>query len=155
MNLICQRFNMIEEIKDLFYQEKYSEVIKIYNQLNEKEIYDFKYLYYGLLSCIGLDDIYLALSMIKKYPLISEPEIKSYLEEDGANFINLLKLEEDIQKTLFVCLYLQGNKDNESILKNIEANINYFELIGSLYELGYNNNVIKELTNIGHMIFKI
>lgn len=146
---------MIEEIKDLFYQEKYSEVIKIYNQLNEKEIYDFKYLYYGLLSCIGLDDIYLALSMIKKYPLISEPEIKSYLEEDGANFINLLKLEEDIQKTLFVCLYLQGNKDNESILKNIEANINYFELIGSLYELGYNNNVIKELTNIGHMIFKI
>ena len=146
---------MIEEIKDLFYQEKYSEVIKIYNQLNEKEIYDFKYLYYGLLSCIGLDDIYLALSMIKKYPLISEPEIKSYLEEDGANFINLLKLEEDIQKTLFVCLYLQGNKDNESILKNIEANINYFELIGSLYELGYNNNVIKELTNMGHIIFKI
>lgn len=155
MNLIYRRFNMIEEIKELFYQEKYQEVVEIVNKLKKEEIYDFKYLYYGLFSCIGLDDIYLALSMIKKYPLLEDPEIKSFLEVDGANFINILKLDEDIQKALIVCLYLQGNKDTESILKNIEANINYFELIGSLYELGYNNNVIKELTNIGHVIYKI
>lgn len=146
---------MLVEIKEKFYQENFNEVIKIFNHLDELKIYDYNYLYYGLLACIGLDDIYLGLSIIKKYPLLNDEEIKNYLEVDGANYINILKLDINIQKALIVALYLLRNKDNESILKNIEANINYFELIGSLYEIGYDNSVIKELTNIGHIIFKI
>ena len=53
--------NMLEEIKEKFYQENFKEVIKIFNRLVEEEIYDYQYLYYGLLSCLGLDDIYLGL----------------------------------------------------------------------------------------------
>ena len=35
MNLIYRRFNMIEEIKELFYQEKYQEVVEIVNKLKK------------------------------------------------------------------------------------------------------------------------
>lgn len=146
---------MINKIKERFFDEDYKEVLEIFNQLINEENYHFSYLYYGLLSCIALDDIYLGLSIIKKYPLLNDEEIKSYLEKDGANFINLKRLDLDIQKALIITLYLLNNKDYESILNRIDANINYFELIGSLYELGYDNCVIKELTSIGHMIFKI
>ena len=146
---------MIETIKELFYEEQYKDIIKIFNRLNDQELYDFEYLYYAILSCIALDDLYLGLSIIRNYPLLEDDEIKSYLEDDGANFINILKTNELVQKALIVCLYLDRNKNNTSILKSIEANINYFELIGSLYEIGYSNNVIKELTNVGHIIFKI
>ena len=146
---------MIEDIKELFFSEDYQGVIKTYNQYKENNSLDYNCLYYALLSCIGLDDIYLGLSIIKNCSLLHDEETNSLIEADGANFINMLKCNEDMQKALVICLYLENNKNNSSILKNIEANINYFELIGSLYELGYNNNVIKELTNIGHMIYKI
>lgn len=146
---------MIDSIKELFFNEDYQGVIKLYNQLKDKEIYDFEYLYYALLACLGLDDAYLGLSIMKNNPLLENEELASLIETGGANFINILKCDEGMQKALFICLYLDYNKDYPSILKNIEANINYFELIGSLYELGYSNNVIKELTNVGHIIFKI
>lgn len=146
---------MIEKIKELFYNEDYQGVIKIYETIKETEEYNYLYLYYALLSCIGLDDVYRGLSIIKNDPLLNDKETESLIEADGANFINILKHDEGMQKALVICLYLDNNKNYPSILKNIEANINYFELIGSLYELGYSNNVIKELTNMGHIIFKI
>lgn len=141
-------YNML--FKSLFYIEEYDDVIILYNKLIKYEIESYEGIYYTLLSCIANDDIFLGLSIIKKSILLNNEEIKCYREIDGANYINLLKENEDIEKALIVTLFVENHFN-----KCDELAVGYFENVGSLYEMGYSIEIVKELTTVGHMIFKI
>ena len=47
------------------------------------------------------------------------------------------------------------NSHKESDVNDIDTGFSYFEMIGSLYEIGYSSSLIKELTSIGHELFKM
>lgn len=143
-------------VLSLFYYEDFEEVIKIVSDLSKKEIESFSLIYYALLSSMASDDYYLGLSVLNKYKMMNKEEIKAYREIDGANYLNLLHEKEDMQKALLISLFLENQKDNnDNEEAKMEIALNYFELLGSLYEMGYSNKVIKELTSIGHILFKI
>ena len=132
-------FDEIEEIENL---------IKIVNKeyLDNNEI-----LYYLLLGLIGNKKINRAKGLIEESNLINNN--KDFFLDDSASFINLLNEDYDLQKVIIISLFLiRGTLFTNDYS---EMEINYFELIGQLYEIGYSKEVIDELNNDGLKVFNI
>ena len=145
--------NVSMDFKDLFLNEEYDTCISSFHELMKEEKEDLESCYYALLSLIGNNDLYQALSIIKKSKILNSELIKSYLDSEGANLINLLNENDEIKKVVIVINFISNHKEDDMADPN--ACMDYFEMIGSLYELGYASGIVKELTSIGHMLFKM
>ena len=136
-----------------FYNEEYVECINCFQERIKEEKEDLKIAFYALLSTIGENDLYLGLSLMKKSKLLNNEIIKSYLDIEAPSLVNLLVEKEDLQKVVIVMMFINSHK--ESDVNDVDTGLSYFEMIGSLYEIGYSSSLIKELTSIGHELFKM
>ena len=137
-----------ELVKSAFYLKIYDEAILLGEEL-----------YYVLLSTLASNDIYHAFSIIKRSKVITHPANEQYLISDGANYSNLLRISYKTPSVLL--LFIIVNLINGLIVEanlGIEITLEYIfgrmlELIDQLYELGYHNDIISELTEKVKMIF--
>ena len=140
-------------LRDIFFSEEYQDCIDYYKDKVKNNSEDLESIYYALLSTMGLNDIYQGLSIVKKSELLNKKEIKDYLDLESASLINLLVENEDLQKVVIIIRFLNNHLNSD--MNDAEVGMSFFEMIGSLYELGYKNTLIKKLTSIGHMLFKM
>ena len=163
---ISEFIKVYEYIGESYFNlERFDLIIKMYDNLCKIKIDSYPILMYTLLSCIGLKDVYLALSYMKRSKLLTD-DLKWYLDEDGCNYYNYLKENKDIQLLLIVVVFIKNNANmliNNMLLEDSEKNINaksceigvsFYELISTLYEIGYSMEVIKRLNEIGYILFK-
>ena len=133
--------------------EKFDLLIEMYSKLQKVKMETYPLCMYTLLACVGLKDVYLAISYIRKSNCLKE--LKWYLSEDGSNYYNFLKESIDVQMLLIVVTFinkLECEIDEDSF--EYSAGVTYYELISLLFEIGYSKEVIKRLTEIGYILFK-
>ena len=148
-----------ELVKSAFYLKIYDEAILLGEELLKRGYESHEELYYVLLSTLASNDIYHAFSIIKRSKVITHPANEQYLISDGANYSNLLRISYKTPSVLL--LFIIVNLINGSIVEanlGIEITLEYIfgrmlELIDQLYELGYHNDIISELTEKVKMIF--
>lgn len=148
-----------ELIISAFNLKYYNEVILIGEELLKVEYETDKGMYYILLSCLVNNDIYHALSIIKRSKLINHPEIKRYLETDGANLSLVLGMSnKDFNLKMLIIIVNLINGIGIEMMMGIDTSLEYIfgrmlELIDQLYEMGYPLEIIEELTNKVKMLF--
>ena len=147
------KFDMDINFQDAFLNEEYEKCIDTYKDEIKEDKENLVDAYYTLASIIASNDIYLGLSIIKKSKLLNDEEIKAYLDKEGANLVNLLVESDDMKKVVILLMFISSHKDCD--MNDIEVGLSFFEMIDSLYEIGYSSNIIKELTSVGHMLFKM
>ena len=147
------KFDMDINFQDAFLNEEYEKCIDTYKDEIKEEKENLGDAYYMLASVIASNDIYLGLSIITKSKLLNMVDITTYLDKEGANLINLLVESDDMKKVIILLMFINSHKDGD--MNDIEVGLSFFEMIDSLYEIGYSSNIIKELTSVGHMLFKI
>lgn len=133
--------------------EKFDLLIEMYSKLQKVKMETYPLCMYTLLACVGLKDVYLAISYIRKSNCLKE--LKWYLSEDGSNYYNFLRESIDVQMLLIVVTFinkLECEIDEDSF--EYSAGVTYYELISLLFEIGYSKEVIKRLTEIGYILFK-
>lgn len=148
-----------ELVKSAFYLKIYDEAILLGEELLKRGYESHEELYYVLLSTLASNDIYHAFSIIKRSKVITRPANEQYLISDGANYSNLLRISYKTPSVLL--LFIIVNLINGLIVEanlGIEITLEYIfgrmlELIDQLYELGYHNDIISELTEKVKMIF--
>ena len=149
-----QENDVIEVLYQYFNKSNFDEIEEIENLIkivNKDYLENNEILYYLLLGLIGNKKINRAKSLIEESGLVKNN--RDFFEDDSASFINLLSEDEDLQKVIIISLFLVRSTLFNNDFSELE--INYFELIGSLYELGYSKKVIEELNNDGLKIFKL
>lgn len=136
-----------------FNLEKFETLIEIYTKLQKVKMESYPLCMYTLLACVGLKDVYLAISYINKSSVLKE--LKWYLSEDGCNYYNYLNESIDIQLLLIVVTFINKIKNSSCIdSEDLSYGVDFYELISQLYEIGYSKEVIKRLTEIGYILFK-
>lgn len=160
MQISFEEFRKLNEndLADLLYQyfnkSQFDEIEEIENLIkivNKDYLENNEILYYLLLGLIGNKKLNRAKGLIEESNLLSNN--KDYFEEDSASFTNLLSNDYSLQKVVIIALFLIRCTLFTNDYSELE--INYYELISSLYELGYSKKVIDELNNDGFKIFKI
>ena len=141
------------DFKDLFLCEEYEKITSAFQEEIKEDKENLSDAYYMLASVIASNDIYLGLSIIKKSKILNKEEITSYLDKEGANLVNLLVESDEIKKVVILLTFINSHKECD--MDEAEVGLSFFELIDSLYEIGYSSNIIKELTSVGHMLFKM
>ena len=147
------KFDMDINFQDAFLNEEYEKCIDTYKDEIKEEKENLGDAYYMLASVIASNDIYLGLSIIKKSKLLNMVDITTYLDKEGANLINLLVESDDMKKVVILLMFINSHKDGD--MNDVEVGLSFFEMIDSLYEIGYSSNIIKEMTSVGHMLFKM
>ena len=116
-------------------------------------------MYYILLSCLVNNDIFHALSIIKRSKIINYPETKRYLEADGANLSLVLGMtNKDLDLKLLIIIVNLINGIGIEMMMGINTSLEYIfgrmlELVDQLYEMGYPIEIIEELTIKVKMLF--
>lgn len=149
-----QENDLVEVLYQYFNKSNFDEIEEIENLIkivNKDYLENNEILYYLLLGLIGNKKINRAKSLIEESGLVKNN--RDFFEDDSASFVNLLSEDEDLQKVIIISLFLVRSTLFNNDFSELE--INYFELIGSLYELGYSKKVIEELNNDGLKIFKL
>ena len=75
---------------------------------------------------------------------------------DEATYSSLINLNDDVKKTGVIAKFLKELLKESSINDNLEEGyigIRYFELVNTLWEIGFSKEFVKELINIANMIF--
>ena len=153
-NDIEDKVKVYEYIFESYFNlEKFDILIQMYNDLLKVKIESYPLCMYTLLACVGLKDVYLAISYIRRSKLLKE-NLKWYLDEDGSNYYNFLKENVDIQMLLIVVTCINKLECNLDESFEYSAGVSYYELISLLFEIGYSKEVIKRLTEIGYILFK-
>ncbi len=148
-------------VKSSFYLRKYDQVIILYFEFLKNNIETDEILYYTLLAHIALVDIYQALSIINKSSILNDSSILEYLEVDGANYSNLIKtnkLAKEKQLVILITNFIKGIA--RELANNITIDQEYillrlFDLINTLYEIGYYDELIQELLDVLKIIFEL
>ena len=138
-------------IKSALYLHQYNDVIMLGDRMIH-ESYDAIYLM--LLAALANNDIFTAMSIIKRSQLLNSPDVKSYLEIDGANYHLLINCPKDQSKALILCNLIEGmiKETAGSITKEYIA-IRLCDLIDVIYEIGYDEEIVLELANIVKVLF--
>ena len=116
-------------------------------------------LYYLLLSYLGQKDLYGALALIKKSRLLQQKEYSAFHNPENANYAQLLNLPDaDLYERLaiLVMLYWESlwrefsydNCQDEALLL-----VRWFDLLNTLYELGYPKEMMDELQKVASIVF--
>ena len=139
--------------RDDFLNEEYDKCIDEFKKEIKEDKEEYDSAYYMLASILASNDIYLGLSIIKKSKLLNQESITAYLDKEGANLVNLLVENDEVKKVVVLLMFINSHKDCD--MNDTESYLSFFEMIDSLYEIGYSSEIIKELTSIGHIIFKM
>ena len=139
--------------RDDFLNEEYDKCIDEFKKEIKEDKEEYDSAYYMLASILASNDIYLGLSIIKKSKLLNQESITAYLDKEGANLVNLLVENDEVKKVVVLLMFINSHKDCD--MNDTESYLSFFEMIDSLYEIGYSSEIIKELTNVGHIIFKM
>lgn len=152
-NLDNIKTNLDNFIIFLFELDKFNYIDKLYIHLQENGIESYTILTYELIITF-VNDIYKALSIINNSKLFNET-INNYYEDGGANYINLLKENKEI-KLAYIFIDFIKHMAMINICNSCDNNIvvKYYELISFLYEIGYEEEIIDRLNEIGYKIFK-
>lgn len=148
-------------VEALFYCRQFDTIITFVESLRDKGFEEFLWYFYAFASIIGNDDIYLAKTIIKKSKLLNDPDIQFYYSEDGANYVNILGMNDAILDTQAPCLIMINFINDlifESLQKTLNANyvvMRTFDLINILYEDGANQELIELFINTLQIIFEI
>lgn len=148
-------------IRATFVIGNYDEAILIANDLIAKNVETFTVIYYALLSALGNNDIYQAKSIIKKSQLLNSGEIKNLYSKDGANYSQLLTHVHSLPGlalALIITNFVEGLA--RELASGVEIDQEYllfrfFDLINTLYEIGYPSVIIRELAKVMKIIFNI
>lgn len=141
--------------KAMFFKEKYSSVVSLVTDLQNKEYEKIEMYFYLIAACLALEDILYASMLIKKSKLMNSNDICIYWNDD-ATYSSLINCEDDLKKT---CIFAKFLKE---LLKEVALNdciedgyigIRYFELVNTLLEIGFSEDFIKELIEIANVIF--
>lgn len=140
----------------------FDEVIMVNDELLKKGYESFDTIYFTLLSHIALVDIYQAKSLIKRSKILNNESVKHFYSNDGANYNNILSLNNDVFYETSLCLLIVNfvNEVSKEMLGDIEVDKEYllyrfFDLINVVYELGYEDSIIKELDRVLRIVFQI
>lgn len=139
----------------------FDDVVLIYSELKKKGIETYLTLYYNLLSLIANDDLFQAVSTIKKSTILAASEIKELYQEDGANYSNLLFYADhydSLTLLLLIVNYINGIVRESTGAKEINRELllfRFFDLINLVYELGYPLKIIQELSFVMKIIFNL
>lgn len=139
--------------RDDLLNEEYDKCIDEFKKEIKEDKEEYDSAYYMLASILASNDIYLGLSIIKKSKLLNQESITAYLDKEGANLVNLLVENDEVKKVVVLLMFINSHKDCD--MNDTESYLSFFEMIDSLYEIGYSSEIIKELTNVGHIIFKM
>lgn len=139
--------------RDEFLNEEYEKCIDDFKEEIKEDKENYNDAFYMLASILASNEIYLGLSIIKKSKLLNQESITSYLDKEGANLVNLVVEGDEVKKVAILLMFINNHKDCD--INDTEVYLSYFEMIDSLYEIGYSNRIIKELTDVGHIIFKM
>lgn len=155
---------LTHDIENYFYQEDFKSMVKVIDEgaLNNSYLESFdscEFIYYSLAGLMAIDDYLKVWQFIKLCGVLKTPELMYYRQSDGANYLNLLKENESIQEVMIMVIFLESNKEltllHSTYEELVSLGIQYFEMISNLYELGYSNKIVKKMTEIGHIIYKI
>ncbi len=133
----------------MFYLKYYDKCILDILSLHKNDVESFVLLYYFILSCLASNDIFMAYSLINKYKLLDDNKTKEYLESDNCSLLNLKDEDRDYSLCLILVLFVLNNKECKELM------VNFFDLISRLYEIGYSEEIVNLMTNIGHIIYNI
>ncbi len=139
----------------------FDDVVLIASELKKKGIETYDTLYYSLLALIANEDIYQAMSIIKKSIILNAAEVKELRLEGGANYTNILSYADNFPGftlLLLIVNYLEGIIQESA--GKIEVNREYllfrfFDLINLVYELGYPLKIIQDLSAVMKIIFNL
>lgn len=156
---VLDRSLFTDLISSVFLIGNFDEAISIGSDLMKKDIETFDILYYTLLSLLANTDIYQAMSVIRKSPLLNLDEVKEYHASDGANYSNLLHYADSTSiLSLLIVNFIEGlsremtghpDIDREYIL------FRFFDLINMVYELGFPLAIIEDLGRALKVIFNL
>lgn len=148
-------------VEALFYCRQFDTIITFVESLRDKGFEKFLWYFYVFASIIGNDDIYLAKKIIKKSKILNDPNIQFYYSEDGANYVNILGMNETVLDNQAPCL-IMINFINDLIFESLQKTLNEnyvvmraFDLINILYEDGASQELIELFINTLQIIFEI
>lgn len=167
-----QLLDNIEDLKDsivfdclldsLYNLYLFEEIIIVGDELLKKGYESFDLYYYMLLSYIALVDIYQAKSLIRKSKLLNNKDIQHYYTNEGANYSNILGMDNDLftESALSLLIVNYINEVSKEMAGDIEIDRQYllyrfFDLINMVYELGYDDYIIMALEKALKIIFEI
>ena len=142
-----------------FYLSRYDDTILLGEELLKNGYESLHSIYFVLLSCLGRLDIFHGVSIISRSKLLNSLEIKEYRNFDGANYSNILSITEKnemLSLALIIVNFIEGLSRENMGEKEIDYEyvmLRSFEMIDTLYELGYSSNITNKLTENIKMIF--
>ena len=142
-------------IKAMFYKGKYESVVSLVTSLQQKEYEKLEIYFYLLCSCLALEDIYQAASVVRKSSILNSNEVKMYWDEE-ATYSSILNCDKKVKKTYVMLRFMRELLKEISMNDNLEdgyVGIRYFELVNTLWEIGYEEAFVKELIEIANEIF--
>ncbi len=145
----------VELVKAMFYKEKYESVISLVSSLQNKEYEEIEIYFYLIISCLAVEDVFQAASVIRKSKIMNSRECIIYWNEE-ATYSSLINCEEKIKKVAVMAKFLKELLKEISINEHLEEGyigIRYFELTNTLWEIGFSIEFIKELINTANVIF--
>ena len=143
----------ISLVKSCFFKQKFDEVIKLTEDLFEKNYERYEIFYYLILACLAENDIFRALSFLRKYRIMNQNGIKDLWNHEGT-YSTALNYSLDIQKAVIMTRFLNELHDIDGMEsgQGDPLVVRIYELINILNEIGFGIELIKELTDIANMI---
>lgn len=148
-------------IESLFYSKLFDKIIAFVDGVRNKGFESFNWYFYAFASLLGNEDFYYARSIIKKSQILNDATIQSYLSEDGANYSNILGMNEELLNTAGPCL-IMINFLNELIGETLTTFVDkkyvlmrYFDLLNILVEYGASIDLLDMLDNTIKICFDL
>lgn len=147
-------------MKSAFILEEYKLIIEMMNKISEKGYESYKVIYYTLLSYIALENLYLGNLFIKNSKLLSDAKHKLLYASDGANYSNILMLENKNNIYALIIVNFVLGLCRKQVKGTLDINKEYIlftfmDLLNVLVELNYPVDVVKKLYNDFERIYKI
>lgn len=159
-DLLMELFNELKDsdiyvslVKAVFYKEKYQDVIDLATELYNLEYERYEIIYYVVFSSIAINDLYVALSILKRYKIMNEEDVK-VLWNDEAIYSTVCNCELGLKKASISVKFLRDYS------RALSDDIDYpviaiYDLINTLNEVGFDKDIVRELTDIANMLFEI
>lgn len=140
----------------------FEDVILLTDELVKLGYESFDLYYYALLAYLALVDIYQAKNLIRRSKLLNEEGIKYYYTHEGANYSNILNLNEGLFFLAAPCLVIVNfiNEVASEMAGNIEIDHEYllyrfFDLVNVLFELGYDDEILEMFEKALKIVFQL
>lgn len=143
-----------------FVLDEYLEVIAISSKLNNVELESYIIIYYTCLSFIALINFYQANLFITSSKLLSDAYHKLLYASDGANYSNILTLDNKNSIYALVMVNFVLGLSKEATRDNNEVNQEYIfyrvmDLLNVLVELNYPEEIVNKIYKDFKKIYKI